>query len=347
MVFMESKGFKAFDEPHAQMHECTSIHETTNKQYCTEHRDAYIDLIRRRIHRVYPSGARIDSSNFHPQAAFDVGAQMCAMNFQDTTGYEMRLYRSKFYDNGGTSGYVLKPDFLRTDGKHIPYPKPNGERSMTIDLEILGGFNLPKPQGSGDQSEVIDPYCWVMIEGPYFEPKTKVGRTKTIDDNGFRPIWAGDPASKMSVTVHVPELSSLVIQVFDKDVTSDDFIAEAISPCHLLRPGYRCVRLWSEDGRALPNSFLMVKITITKKEKASASQSPATSSVCISNTSLVQKPPAFVLPATNQQPVAAAAAAGAPPPASRPPSGPPAQPAQPMIQGKAEGFGELFGSDDI
>lgn len=300
IIFCESKGFKSFDDPHCQMHECCSIHESVSKKYCAEHSAEFVAINRRRLHRIYPSGARIDSSNFHPQVHIDHGCQMCAMNYQDKA-YEKRLYCARFHcEIGGMCGYVLKPDFLRVPG--MPYPKPNGERAVRVDFEILGGFNLPKPRGAGSDSEVVDPYVWVMIEGPHFEPKTKVGRTRTVNDNGFRPVWADSissssssrgaaaptispslaavPAppiattgaaatttsgsSKMSVVVHVPELSTLVLQVFDEDMTVDDFLAEAFLPVHLLRPGVRCVRLWNEDEQALPTSFVMVKFNIVK-----------------------------------------------------------------------------------
>lgn len=261
MIFMESLGFKGFDDPHCNMHECTSIHESNSRKYIVEHRDDFIALNRRRIQRIYPSGARIDSSNFHPQVHWNVGCQMLAMNFQDTA-YEMRFYHSRFWENA-RCGYVLKPDFLRVPG--MPFPTvDNTDRAVQLTIEILSGFNLPKPVGADRDSEVIDPYIYAMIEGPYFEPKQKLGRTKTLDDNGFRPDWSGHEQSKMSIRVPIPELTTVILQCYDEDVTVDDFLAEAFLPVHLIRPGYRCVRLWDLKGRGLAQSFLMVKVEVTK-----------------------------------------------------------------------------------
>ena len=36
----------------------------------------------RQLSRVYPSGRRVDSSNFDPQPMWNAGCQMVAMNYQ-------------------------------------------------------------------------------------------------------------------------------------------------------------------------------------------------------------------------------------------------------------------------
>ena len=66
-----------------------------------------------RVHnvRIYPSGSRVDSSNYDPRPHWACGAQMVALNFQ-TVDLPMHLNLSRFEMNART-GYVLKPPFLR------------------------------------------------------------------------------------------------------------------------------------------------------------------------------------------------------------------------------------------
>ena len=55
--------------------------------------------------RVYPSGMRIDSSNFNPLSVWSCGIQMVAMNYQTVTDTNLHLHNSFF---NGTQGYILK-----------------------------------------------------------------------------------------------------------------------------------------------------------------------------------------------------------------------------------------------
>ncbi len=69
----------------------------------------------RHFTRIYPSGARIDSSNYDPVAAFNIGSQIVALNFQ-TFDHSMQVNYGKFQQNGGVaSGYVLKPAWMRNN----------------------------------------------------------------------------------------------------------------------------------------------------------------------------------------------------------------------------------------
>lgn len=93
-----------------------------------------------KLSRIYPGGFRTDSSNYNPVPMWNVGCQIgtlgslapssrllpssavtpdevfnclsVALNFQ-TPSKEMQLNQGRFLPNG-FSGYVLKPDFLRS-----------------------------------------------------------------------------------------------------------------------------------------------------------------------------------------------------------------------------------------
>ena len=65
-----------------------------------------------RLARIYPSGYRIDSSNYDPCFAWSLGCQIVALNCQVTTPSKARpvwLSQGKFLANSG-AGYVLKTE---------------------------------------------------------------------------------------------------------------------------------------------------------------------------------------------------------------------------------------------
>ena len=69
--------------------------------------------------RVYPSGMRIDSSNFNPITMWSCGIQMVAMNYQTVTDANLHLHNSFF---NGTQGYILKPSVM-WNTSHILYER--------------------------------------------------------------------------------------------------------------------------------------------------------------------------------------------------------------------------------
>lgn len=79
----------------------------------------------RQLSRVYPSGLRINSSNYEPTKLWNCGVQMVALNYQ-TPDRAMQLNEAMFSQNG-KCGYVLKPRFM-FDDNYNPY-----EKSSNID----------------------------------------------------------------------------------------------------------------------------------------------------------------------------------------------------------------------
>ncbi|RYY84400.1 hypothetical protein EON63_09315 [archaeon] len=56
---------------------------------------------------------------------------------------------------------------------------------MLLTINVISASQLPKP-GGVQKGEIIDPYVVVYVNGPNdsFEVKTR-----TINDNGFNPVW--------------------------------------------------------------------------------------------------------------------------------------------------------------
>ena len=92
------------------------------------------------------------------------------------------------YRDNGKAGYLLKPDYLCDPAKPFNVntgPFDPSER-MNLKIEITSASQLPKPGGSA-KGEVIDPYISVELYG--LSKDHKKCRTKTIDNNGFNPIF--------------------------------------------------------------------------------------------------------------------------------------------------------------
>lgn len=75
--------------------------------------EKYRQLTQKHLLRVYPHARRIDSSNYDPFAAWLLGAQIVAMNWQ-TPGVPMWVYKGFFLGNGGC-GYVRKPQWMMAE----------------------------------------------------------------------------------------------------------------------------------------------------------------------------------------------------------------------------------------
>jgi hypothetical protein len=193
---------------------------------------AWINHNMTHLSRTYPKNLRIDSSNMDPMDSWSVGAQMAAMNYQ-TSGTPMFLNHGKFLQNANC-GYVLKPFYMRSPGAtHL------GER--IIKVHVFGGHQLPKP-GSVAFGEVIDPYVMVSINGVATDNVEH--RTKTVDNNGFNPIWD----EVFTFTVSNPECAQLLFRVYDADLDRDDFVAFSAIPVSNLLEGFRNVSLYDSGG---------------------------------------------------------------------------------------------------
>lgn len=182
--------------------------------------------------RAYPKGLRIDSSNMDPSIAWSAGAQMAALNYQHND-ISMFLNHGKFMQNRNC-GYVLKPFYMRNPGAtHL------GERTMEV--HVFGGHQLPKP-GAVSFGEVIDPYVLVNICG--VQADNVEFRTKTVDNNGFNPVWD----EVFTFTVTNPECAQLLFRVYDADLDRDDFVAFSSIPVLNLLEGFRNVSLFDKSG---------------------------------------------------------------------------------------------------
>lgn len=116
-VYTRGVSFKSFAQPEASMP--THIFSLAESKFLDHHEKQNEELWehnRRFLMRAYPSGLRIRSSNLNPAPFWGSGAQVVALNWQQTDE-GMMLNEAMF---AGTGGYVLKPPGKATHSLIIP-----------------------------------------------------------------------------------------------------------------------------------------------------------------------------------------------------------------------------------
>uniref|UniRef100_A0A8C8JGS9 Phosphoinositide phospholipase C n=1 Tax=Oncorhynchus tshawytscha TaxID=74940 RepID=A0A8C8JGS9_ONCTS len=210
------------------------------------------------LSRIYPSGQRLQSSNYDPQDMWNGGCQIVALNFQ-TAGEEMDLNRGRFLPNG-LCGYVLKPSFLtRPDCNFNPENTGGGpgHDPTLLTIRVISAQQLPKPEWD-KPSSIVDPQVWVETHGVPIDNNKKM--SPRVDNNGFNPRWD----CTFNFTLHVPELALVRFMVEDHDFTSrNDFLGQFTLPFTSLRTGYRHVHLLKVDGSSLSPTSLFIHVKVT------------------------------------------------------------------------------------
>ncbi|KAK7151916.1 hypothetical protein R3I94_008299 [Phoxinus phoxinus] len=206
-----------------------------------------LEYNRTALTRVYPSGVRVDSSNFDPCPSWKLGCQMVALNFQTADKF-MQLNSALFSLNGGT-GYVLKPEWIRNPTEKKP-PKQN------IRIRVIAARHLPYLE------HVISPFVQVEL-WPHTGSQVDDYSFKTtmFKDNGLNPVWLGPMNPPKCFKVDEPDLAFLRFVVFKEDTFSDaKFLAHATFPIRGIRSGYRSVPLKNGFNENLKLASLLVHV---------------------------------------------------------------------------------------
>lgn len=201
--------------------------------------------------RVYPKGARIDSSNYDPVRMWNCGCQMVALNYQ-TPDRPMQLNQGKFLQNG-RCGYVLRPSFM-FDEKYNPYNRSSlcNIDPVSLSIRVIAARHLMK-SGRG----IVSPFVEVEVVGSDLEPNKY--KTGIIRDNGLNPIWN----ESFDFYLSNPALSLLRFVVQDEDMFGDpNFLGQATYPVTCLRSGYRSVLLKNEFSEELELASLLIHLNI-------------------------------------------------------------------------------------
>uniref|UniRef100_A0A8C7YKP6 Phosphoinositide phospholipase C n=1 Tax=Oryzias sinensis TaxID=183150 RepID=A0A8C7YKP6_9TELE len=289
VIYCKSFHFRSFkhSQMHSKFYEVASFTESKARKYLKESGAEFVQHNSRQLTRVYPTGFRTDSSNFHPQEMWNAGCQIVALNFQ-TAGEGMDLNDGLFSQNG-CCGYVLKPSFMRQTKSGFDPETPQKQEDyqpvlLTIQvaegresehfilrychicyatrvsaafMKVISGQQLPKVNIK--EGSIVDPLVRVEIHGvPMDQAKQE---TRYIENNGFNPVWQ----DSLRFTIHTPELALVRFVVEDYDKTSkNDFVGQYTVPLTCMQQGYRHIHLLSRDGTSIPPSSLFVHVRITE-----------------------------------------------------------------------------------
>ncbi|XP_032880827.1 1-phosphatidylinositol 4,5-bisphosphate phosphodiesterase delta-4 [Amblyraja radiata] len=259
VVYCKTVPFHSFkhSRAHYKFYEISSFTESKARKLVREYGGEFVRHNTWQLSRVYPSGLRTDSSNFHPQDMWNSGCQIVALNFQ-SAGEEMDLNDGRFSPNGHC-GYLLKPVFMRSPSGTFHPDRPQTStayRPLNLTIQVISGQQLPKVTNS-KPGWIVDPLVRVEIHGVAMD-NAKL-ETKYIDNNGFNPVWG----ETLRFTVHVPDLALVRFLVEDYDLASkNDFVGQFTLPLTSMKEGYRHVPLLSQDGTPLTPASLFVHVTM-------------------------------------------------------------------------------------
>lgn len=192
------------------------------------------------ISRTFPSGTRIDSSNYSPILAWSTGCQMAALNIQ-TPDEALLINDGRFRENGGV-GYVLKPSILMMKEQMEP-------RSTHVEVKILSGSCLPKPKGLSF-GECIDPYVKISLFDCHDGKElNSYQTTNAVLNNGFSPIWNFEESFHFDVkNSSVAEMQFTVWNKNASALSDDEIISSSSVPISCMRQGIRSVQLFDENN---------------------------------------------------------------------------------------------------
>ncbi|CAL8274392.1 unnamed protein product [Lota lota] len=261
VVYCRSVSFRGFQNlSEKAANEMSSFSEFEALRLIKDSGKLFVKHNSRQLSRIYPSGQRLQSSNYDPQDMWNSGCQMVALNFQ-TPGEQMDLNQGRFLPNG-RCGYILKPSFLRTPTSTFDPENTGGGPGHVptqLTLRILSAQQLPKPIQT-KASSIVDPQVWVEIHGVSIDNSRD--KTHHIDNNGFNPRWD----CTLSFQLQVPELALVRFVVEDHEHTAkNEFVGQFTLPFTSLRTGYRHIHLLKADGSSLSPASLFIHVKVSRK----------------------------------------------------------------------------------
>jgi hypothetical protein len=217
------------------------------------------------ICRTFPSWQEIGSKyelNVDPIFQWALGCQLVSLNY--STFDEHVLKADGRFRVNGSSGYVLKPDFLTTDPGMI-------ERQEKWTFNVLCGSGLPAPEslsrkGNSGAMTYMNPFVRISVYegGSGGRSKITEHQTRTVNKNGFYPVW--DDKADCNFTVASPSMSIIVFTVWNMaENGSEEIIGGSALPVSCIRAGYRSVALFDVNHtRTGPYSYASLLVRAQK-----------------------------------------------------------------------------------
>ncbi|EHK15788.1 putative phospholipase C [Trichoderma virens Gv29-8] len=278
-IYTQGVTFKGWTQPEAKMP--THIFSISEKKFIDYHEKQWSVLFnhnKRYLLRAYPAGFRIGSSNLNPAIFWGGGAQIIALNWQETDE-GMMLNEGMFT---GTGGYVLKPEGYRpklTAAEDAATPITITRKSVTLAFTFLAAQNIPLPAGE-KSAKGFKPYIKVELhvegsknshaesDGHVHESEYKV-RTKT--HKGRDLDLGAEKLEFKNVPGLVEELTFVRFTVRDDEIGRDDLAAWACIRLDRLGQGYRFVHLRNTKGEAT-DGVILVKVEKLLTQQPSSKQ---------------------------------------------------------------------------
>ncbi|KAI0150215.1 phosphatidylinositol-specific phospholipase C [Xylariaceae sp. FL1272] len=219
----------------------------------------------RYLMRVYPEYRRFTSSNFIPVTCWRRGVQMAALNWQ-TFDTGMQLNQAMFAGGQDKSGYVLKPEAMRSIRRvEVTSEEALGKlrhQNLSFKINVISAQQLMRPANISS-SQPLNPYVEIEIfhandkrdkhdsmAGIPIETDTPLKvQTCVVKENGFNPIF--NHTGDMNVTTKHPEL--VFIRFAVKFATGDTPssskpVATYTVKLSSLKQGYRTLPLLDSNG---------------------------------------------------------------------------------------------------
>ncbi|KJE90495.1 phospholipase C beta 4 [Capsaspora owczarzaki ATCC 30864] len=248
VIYTEPIPFKSFADSreNARCNQMCSFGEATAEKHQKKSARDFMLYNMRQFSRIYPSGKRIDSTNYNPQPHWNSGCQMAALNYQ-TPDLPMQLNMAKFSVNG-RCGYVLKPYVMREDIGFDPNDN-TVEHVVPINL-VVDVISAQLPTVS-----VVSPFVDVEVHGLPVDSCRK--RTAATNNTTPFPMWK----EQVSQKVILPEIATLRFVVYDTSLAGlAVVVGVATLPLNSVRVGYRQIPLKTVRGERLDLCNLFVRI---------------------------------------------------------------------------------------
>ncbi|KAI0030151.1 1-phosphatidylinositol-4,5-bisphosphate phosphodiesterase 1 [Vararia minispora EC-137] len=270
-------------EQYAPEHVFSLSENTVNKMF---KRDGMMaDLIkhcRTHVVRVYPKGMRVNSTNYEPHRYWSAGCQLVAINWQTCDlGY---MINHAMFQRNGRSGYVLKPLALRSADKGRLLLRTQ----HFFDVTIVSAQQLPRPKSKDGRKildkAIMDPLVEVSVHVPDWmhssspvpgagtpqelaasvtsPARTVSGRTTTVKNNGFNPVWEEELSLPFDVIGGMRDLVFVRFAVREAGRDDDEPLAVYCASLGSLREGFRHLPLHDSQLSQYLFSTLFVRIGI-------------------------------------------------------------------------------------
>ncbi|CAD8157603.1 unnamed protein product [Paramecium pentaurelia] len=202
--------------------------------------------------RIYPSGLRMNSSNFDPMPSFILGAQIIALNFQ-TKDEPMLINQARFQQNLGC-GYVLKPKYLiegLDDINNFEFQK----KLITIQIISCQLFLL-------NTKNTVNSFVTVKVKGNKMDENGQELQTNIQYNNGLNPQFDSN-YSKINFEIKDVDQAIFIFKVFNKqDDNKCTIIGQYAVPYKNMRQGYRAIPLKDENLLVMEYCYIFAQVTI-------------------------------------------------------------------------------------